>query len=108
MIYELRIYECFSGRLEALHNRFRDHTLNLFEKHGMKNVGYWTYTVGPSRNELVYLLSYPDLNARMESWNSFTNDPAWQKAREESEREGLIVKDSRNSILTPTPYSPLQ
>ena len=108
MIYELRIYRCFGGQLPKLHARFRDHTLRLFEKHGMKNVGYWTNVVGPSQNELVYLLAYPDLGARMKSFEAFQSDSDWIKAKADSEKDGLIVENVENRILAPTPYSPLQ
>ena len=74
MIYELRIYECFAGKLENLNARFRNHTLKLFEKHGITNVGYLVNDVGPSNNTLTYLLSYPSHDARVESWKNFRND----------------------------------
>lgn len=108
MIYELRIYSCFGGRLPALHKRFQNHTVKLFEKHGIKNIGYWTHEVGPSRNQLVYLVAYQDLNARAQAWKNFRADPEWIKAAAESEKDGLIVEDVENRILAPTPYSPLQ
>ena len=108
MIYELRIYKCFGGQLPKLHARFQDHTLRLFEKHGIKNVGYWTNVVGPSQNELVYLLAYPDLGARMKSWEAFMANPEWIKAKADSEKDGLIVENVENRILAPTPYSPFK
>lgn len=108
MIYELRIYTCFRGRLSALNKRFQDHTCRLFEKHGIKNVGYWTHEIGPSVNQLVYLVAFPDLNARQEAWKSFRADPEWIRVSTESEKDGLIVQDVENRILAPTPYSPLQ
>jgi len=108
VIYELRIYSCFGGRLPALHKRFQNHTVKLFEKHGIKNIGYWTHEVGPSRNQLVYLVAYQDLNARAQAWKNFRADPEWIKAAAESEKDGLIVEDVENRILAPTPYSPLQ
>ena len=58
MIYELRIYECFAGKLPDLNARFRNHTMELFEKHGIRNVGYWTHDVGPNSNQLVYLVAF--------------------------------------------------
>ena len=107
-IYELRIYECFAGKLENLNARFRNHTLKLFEKHGITNVGYWINDVGPSNNTLTYLLSYPSHDARVESWKNFRNDPEWEKVVEESHRDGIIVKNVHNQLLNPTDYSPLK
>lgn len=108
MIYELRIYECFAGKLPNLHRRFADHTCKLFEKHGIKNVGYWTTDVGPNSNELTYLVAFEDAEQRRRAWASFRADPEWQRVVEESHRDGIIVKNIRNQILVPTEYSPLQ
>ena len=108
MIYELRIYECFAGKLSNLHDRFANHTMALFEKPGIEVVGFWQTVVGKQNFELVYLLAYDDANDRMEKWASFQSDPEWQKARAESEKQGPLVAQVENKLLTPTPYSPLQ
>jgi hypothetical protein len=104
-IQELRIYDAMPGKLLALHDRFANHTVGLFTKHGIDNIAYWTDDVGTS-NRLVYMLGYPDLGAREKSWMAFQADPAWQQARAESERNGPLVRVSRHSILRLTPYSP--
>jgi hypothetical protein len=104
-IQELRIYDAMPGKLPALHDRFANHTMRLFEKHGMENIAYWTEDVGTS-NRLVYLLGYPSLGDREKSWAAFTADPAWQQARTESEKNGPLVRVSRHAILRLTPYSP--
>ena len=108
MIYELRVYECIPGKLPALNERFANHTLKLFEKHGITNVGYWTTDVGDSSNELTYLLAFEDANQRAAAWAGFRADPEWRRVFEESHRDGVIVKNVRNQILVPTPYSPMQ
>jgi len=107
MIYELRIYTVHPGRMGALLARFRDHTCKLFEKHGIKNVGYWTNTIGGRNDELWYMLAYDDLGARQKAWASFTADPEWQKARADSEKDGPIVHHIENRIMAPTNFSPL-
>jgi hypothetical protein len=104
-IHELRAYDAMPGKLPALHDRFANHTMQLFKKHGIENVAYWTDDVGTS-NRLVYMLGYADLGAREKSWTAFQADPAWQQARAESERNGPLVRVSRHSILRLTPYSP--
>jgi hypothetical protein len=104
-VYELRIYDAMPGKLPALHDRFAKHTMSLFEKHGMTNVGYWTEDVGTS-NRLVYMLGHAGLGAREKSFAAFGADPVWQQARAESEKEGPLVRVSRHSILRLTPYSP--
>lgn len=108
MLYELRVYECLPGRLPNLHERFANHTLKLFEKHGIINVGYWVTDVGESNHELTYMLAFEDANQRVNAWNNFRNDPEWVAVFEESHSDGLIVKNVRNQTLIPTPYSPMQ
>ncbi len=104
-VQELRTYDAMPGKLPALHDRFSNHTMHLFEKHGIENVAYWTEDVG-TNNRLVYMLGYPSLGDREKSWASFQADPDWQKAREASEVDGALVRVSRHSILRLTPYSP--
>jgi hypothetical protein len=104
-IQELRIYDAMPGKIQAVHNRFANHTIGLFKKHGIENIAYWADDVGIS-NRLTYLLGYANLGEREQSWNAFMADPAWQQARAESEQEGALVRLSRHYILRRTPYSP--
>jgi hypothetical protein len=108
-LFELRIYTTHPGKLEALHERFRNHTNRLFEKHGMELVGYWAPAEGDeAENTLIYVLAYPDRKAREAAWKDFLNDPEWKKAYEESHKDGPIVKKVENKFLTPTDYSPIK
>ena len=108
MIYEYRVYEAMPGKLEELHARFRDHTVKLFEKHGFKNIGYWTADVGEPNDRLIYIVSFEDAAQREKAWQSFSNDPEWHSVVAESEAKGKLVKRVLNSTLVPTDYSPLQ
>ena len=108
MLYELRVYECLPGRLPNINARFANHTIKFFEKHGIKSIGYWTTDVGESNHELTYMVAFEDANQRMAAWDSFRNDPEWAKVTVDSHRDGLIVKNVRNQLLTPTDYSPMQ
>ena len=108
MLYELRVYECLPGRLPNINARFANHTMKLFQKHGIKSIGYWTTDVGESNHELTYMVAFEDANQRTAAWDSFRNDPEWAKVTADSHRDGLIVKNVRNQILTPTNYSPMQ
>ena len=104
-VQELRVYDTMPGKLPALHDRFSNHTMKLFERHGIENIAYWTEEVGTS-DRLVYLLGYPSLGDREKGWAAFGADPDWQKARVESEKDGPLVRVSYHSILRLTPYSP--
>ncbi|GAA5125659.1 NIPSNAP family protein [Luteolibacter yonseiensis] len=103
--FELRIYYAAEGKLDALHTRFRDHTMKLFERHGMTNVAYWVPLDNPERR-LVYLLSYPGLAAREASWKAFQADPEWVAAKSASETSGTLVAKVENRFLGLTDFSP--
>lgn len=106
-IYELRTYTTHPGRLPALNKRFADHTMKLFEKHGMKNEMYWTPTDEKLKdNTLIYVVSHDSLEAAEKSWKAFQADPEWQKARDASEADGKIVSKVERVFMTRTAYSP--
>jgi hypothetical protein len=105
MIYELRVYQCIPGRLPVLLKRFEEHTLKLFEKHGIKQAGFWTVLIGDGNNDLHYLLAWESLAQREKVWAAFQADPAWIKARDESERDGLIIANIKSAFLRPTAFS---
>ncbi len=105
-VYELRTYTTNEGRLPALHKRFRDHTMRIFEKHGIKNIGYWTPL--DKENTLVYIIAHKSREAADKSWAAFRDDPQWKKAYQESIADGKIVKKVERQFLSPTDYSPLK
>ena len=107
MLYEWRVYEAVPGKMAALHNRFRNITLNLFQRHGIKVVGFWEAVIGAS-NTLYYMLAWENMAQREKDWNSFQSDPEWIKARQETEKDGPIVQRIFNTLLAPTPYSPMR
>src|SRR5262245_48098466 len=103
-VYELRSYHVAPGKMDALHARFRNHTMKLMEKHGITNVGYWVPV--ENGNRLFFLLSYPSREARDKSWKAFQADPDWQKVFKESEKNGKLVERTEHIYLTTTDYSP--
>lgn len=108
MIHELRIYTAESGKMPELLARFRDHTMTLFEKHGITNVGYWLNSIGGRSDELWYILGFESLAQREEAWAAFVGDPEWKKVREVTEADGPLVHHLENRILNPTGFSPLK
>ncbi len=105
MIYELRIYRCVPGRLPALLNRFDTITLKLWERHGIRQAGFWTTAIGDSNQDLFYLLAWNSLAEREQKWNAFASDPEWIEKRAETEKDGAIVANVSNQMLTPTSFS---
>jgi hypothetical protein len=109
MIHELRVYRSVPGRLPALLNRFDTVTCRLFEKHGIKQVGFWTVAIGESSSsDLFYILQWESLADREKKWGAFAQDPQWIEARAKSEAGGPIVASITNTILTPTSFSALK
>lgn len=104
--FELRTYHAAPGKLDDLNARFRDHTLKIFEKHGMSNIGYWV-PADNSGNELIYLLAFPSREAREKAWKEFGADPEWKAAQKASEANGKLVTKADSVLLTATDYSPV-
>ena len=111
-VFEMRTYHAAPGKLEDLQARFRNHTMKLFEKHGMTNIGYWVpvdeKTGQPSGNTLVYILAFPSLEARQKSWDAFRADPAWTAVRTESEKNGRLLEKIESVFLKATDYSQIK
>ena len=109
LVYELRTYTAPEGKLGELNARFRNHTMRIFQKHGMKNVAYFTPQDAPlSQNTLVYLIAHSSRDAAKASWAAFGKDPEWQKVAQESQVNGKIVASVVSQFLVPTDYSPMK
>jgi len=108
MIVELRVYRCLPGRLPALLQRFENTTLKLWEKHGIKQAGFFTTLIGESNQELTYLLNWASLAERETKWNAFQSDPDWISARAKTEESGQIVGNIVSQFLVPTSFSALK
>ena len=110
-VFEMRTYTAAPGKFAALQTRFRDHTLRIFEKHGMQSIGYWVPADGPTaENTLVYILAHKDREAAKKSWAAFGADPEWQKVRTASMApDGASLTTKVESVfLNPTDYSPMK
>jgi len=105
MIYEMRVYHCLPGRLPALLKRFQEATLKIWERHGIRQAGFWTVLIGENNHDLVYLLAWESLAERETKWNAFQADTEWHQKRAESEKDGPILQSVTNSILQPTAFS---
>jgi hypothetical protein len=105
MIYELRVYRCVPGRLPALLKRFESTTLKLWEKHGIKQAGFFTTLIGESNQELTYMLAWESLADREKKWAAFQSDSDWIAARAQSEADGQIVGNIVSQLLVPTAFS---
>jgi NIPSNAP len=108
-VFELRTYTTHEGRLDALKARFRDHTVAIFNRHGMTSIGYWVPTdAAKSQNTLIYILSHPSMEEAKKHWDEFRNDPEWKKVSADSERDGKIVSKVESVYMTPADFSMLK
>ena len=108
-VFELRTYTTLEGKLPNLLARFRDHTIRIFEKHGMTNVGYWVPQDAPrSQNTLIYVLAHKSREDAKKSWAAFRADPEWQKVQKASEAGGKIVEKVESVFMEPTDFSKMR
>jgi hypothetical protein len=108
-VFEMRTYYAASGKMNALHARFRDHTCKLFEKHGMTLIGFWSPTDPKEAEEkMIYILAFPSREAADKSWKAFVDDPVWKAAKDASEKDGKLVEKVERVFLNPTDYSPIK
>lgn len=99
-VFELRTYTAAPGKFEALKTRFRDHTIRIFDKHGMTSIGYWIPIDPPkSENTLIYILAHPSREGAKKSWAAFNADPEWQKVRDESQKDGSLLAGRPESVF---------
>lgn len=107
--FELRTYTAAPGKLTNLLTRFHDHTIALFNKHGMTNIGYWITTEADGKQpKLVYILAHPNEADGKQHFKDFAADPDWVKARDASEANGKLTEKVESIYMKPTDYSPIK
>jgi hypothetical protein len=108
-VFELRTYTCNEGKLEALKARFRDHTIEIFKRHGMESIGYWVpQDPARSQNTLIYIISHANREQAVKNWAAFSADPEWKKVAAASEANGKIVAHVDSVFMDPADFSPLK
>lgn len=108
-VYELRMYHVNPGKMNALRDRFRDHTDAIFKRYNMNSVGYWTPEDPPSSENLfVYILEHSSREEAKKNWDAFRDDAEWKKVKAESEKNGALVDHIDNYFMDPTSFSELQ
>ena len=108
-VYELRTYTCNEGKLETLKTRFRDHTIEIFKRHGIESIGYWVpQDPALAANTLIYLIVHPSREAARANWAAFSADPEWKKVAADSEKNGKLVQKVDSVFLDPTDFSMLK
>lgn len=108
-VFEMRIYYAAPGKMQELHDRFRNHTNKLFKKHGMEIIGFWSPIDAKAADEkLIYILAYPSKDAGTKSWKDFSQDADWKAAKAETEKNGKLVQKVESTYMNPTDYSPIK
>ncbi|MBC7800429.1 MAG: NIPSNAP family protein [Gemmatimonadaceae bacterium] len=105
MLHELRVYRCLTGLLPNLLARFETVTLGIWARHGIRQAGFWTTVIGPSNQDLTYLLAWDSMAEREQKWAAFQADPEWIEKRAVTERDGPIVANIETAFLQPTSFS---
>jgi NIPSNAP len=105
-VYELRVYHASAGKLEELLARFRDDTIRIFAKHGLKSVAYWTALDEPAKSTMLYyMLEHPSREAAAANWKAFQDDPEWKSVKAKSEANGKLAENIESTFLTLTAFS---
>ena len=108
-VFELRTYTANEGRMEGLLNEFRGYAARIFERHGMRNVGYWVPADAPrSEDTLIYILQHDSREAAQQSWRAFIEDPEWRAAFEELNADGRLAASVESLFMEATDFSPMQ
>ncbi len=106
-VYELRVYHAAPGKLPDLLARFREHTVKIFDRHGMKSIAYWTPLDEPDKsNTLIYILEHSSREIAAANWKSFQDDPEWKSVRDKSEANGKLVDKVDSTFMAMTDFSP--
>src|ERR1700688_2005312 len=105
MIYELRVYRCVPGRKPALLSRFENETVRIWEKHGIRQAGFWTTLIGKSSQEIIDMLAWDRMAERERRWGAFHADPEWAAVLAETEKDGQLVENISSQLLAPTTFS---
>lgn len=108
MIHELRIYHCLPGRVQDLSKRFERYTLKIWERIGIRPIGFWTVRVGPNNQNFYYMLQWESWEEREHLWHTVSADPEWLKVKAETEKDGALISHVENVLLSPTAYSNLK
>ncbi|QDL38666.1 NIPSNAP family protein [Rhodoferax sediminis] len=108
MIYELRFYRAMPGKMNEMLDRFEKIVLGYWDKHGIRQVGFWTTTIGACHLEMFHMLAWESLDERERKWAAFSTDPQWLAQFKETEKGGVVVASLSNTILTPTRFSALR
>lgn len=108
-VFEIRTYTTAEGKLDTLNKRFREHTMKLFERHGMTNIGYWMPQDAPlAGHTLIYIIAHKSREAAKKNWDDFNNDPEWKQVKAASEANGPVVTKVESVFVDATDYSPLK
>lgn len=100
-LYEIRTYHCNEGKRPDLIARFQNHTTRIFENHGMENIGYWLSA--ENKNDLIYILAFPNKTARDAAWKEFIADDEWKDVYAKSIANGKLVRNIDSEFLTLSP-----
>jgi NIPSNAP len=107
VVFELRVYHTYEGKLDGLLARFREHTVAIFKRHGMESVAYWTPTDEPLKGKtLFYILRHPSREAATANWAAFRDDPEWKRVSAASEVNGKLVEKVESTFIKLTDFSP--
>jgi putative heme-binding domain-containing protein len=108
--FELRIYSVLPGKLDAFRNRWRDHAVPIYERHGLHSLGWWvTDKKGIDGNDqFAVLLAGESEDSIRQSIAAFHRDAEWQLIEKETERDGKLRSSVDAYKMRATDFSSLK
>ena len=108
--FDLRVYSVLPGKLEAFRNRWRDHAVPIYERHGLHSVGWWVAEKkdADGNDQFICLLAGDGGEAIQKSIGEFHKDPEWQRVEMESEKDGKLRSGVDAFKLLPTDFSSIK
>lgn len=99
MIYEIRVYEAFDGKADAMKARFKNEVVKRFPGHGIELLGVFESAAETTR--LTYLTRFKSEDDRSKAWAAFGADPEWRAIKAATEVDGPLLKNLTVSVSSP-------
>ena len=108
--FDLRIYSVLPGKLHAFRDRWRDHAVPIYERHGMHSIGWWVAEKkdAEGHDQFICLLAGESVGSIQRSIGEFHKDPEWQRVEKATEMDGKLRSGVTAHKLIPTDFSRLK
>jgi hypothetical protein len=107
-IFELRRYEhATEGAAKKKLEMFNDAgEIDIFKRLGFNPVFFGETIIGELRPNLIYMITFDDMDTKNNHWKAFVGDPEWKKISTIPDyADAKLVSHITSTMLTPASYS---